>query len=574
MRINGHAHIFNLQTVLTEEALGIMVARLERLRLHPAVLEAVRRIFEDQLRKPEYLVEDELLRRFLTAIGRSPHFRSFVDTAASLPVEIRLLGTDAGTLATDLLRATLDQLSTRLDRQDGAATSVFDVFETLRLAMQPDIPSVAAKLLAHLGPDDALVALMMDIVGENETPRDRNNFLAQLRGTSDAVLRFPGRVLPFVAVNPTRPDHFALMRQAIEQMGFVGVKLYPSLGYEVGTPQIAAVLDFCVDADVPVLMHSTSTGFFKSQATNLYGHPRHWEALLAQRQNLRMCFAHFGGWGGFSGQDAGQQEWSDIILSLMERHPHVYADLSYHVTMMSGGPAEERYLASLRRLLADSAYRDRIIFGTDGWLVRLSVPESSYWRYFEMRLSVDELRHIADITPRRFLGLPDDAGTGARQNIRRYVSYLEANRSAVGAQPARWVSSLTGAVFTPARTDPHWSPNNRAHVSTYKFFRFDVKQIRPEHVGLNFEGSGKLRLRQLGYWTKEHESAELFDQRRQATAVAMESYLRTNGAGYEGDYNRQSAVERLFTLLDDGDRTLAEAAAAVDAIFLFPSELV
>jgi predicted TIM-barrel fold metal-dependent hydrolase len=574
MRINGHAHIFNLQTVLSEEALAIMVGRLERLRLHPAVLEAVRRILEDQLRRPEHLVEDELLRRFLGAVGRSSHFQGLLDTSAALPVEVRLLGTDAGSLAVDALKGALDQLSTRLAGRDGSRTTVFDMFETLRLAMQPDIPSVAGRLLVNLGPDDAIVALMMDIVRENEKPRDRQNFLAQLRGTADATLRYPGRVLPFVAVNPTRPDHLAIMRQAVEQMGFVGVKLYPSLGFEVGTPRIAAVLDYCLDADVPVLMHCTATGFFKSKATTDFSHPRHWAALLEKRPGLRVCFAHFGGWGGFSGQDPDQAGWSDVILQLMASHPQVYTDLSYHVDMMTGGEREERYLAGLRDLLADPAYSDRIIFGTDSWLVRLSLPDEVYWRYFETKLGPSLFARIAEAAPRRYLGLPDDQGGGARENIRRHVAWLEQHRTAVGAAPARWVASLSSAVFTPSRTDPHWSPNNRAHVSTYKFFRFDAKQIRPEHVGLGFEGSGKLRLRQLGYWTREHESDALFNQRRQNTAVAMESYLRTNGAGYEGDYDRQSAIDRLFLLLDDGDRTLAEAAAAVDAIFLFPSELI
>lgn len=573
MRINAHAHIFNLQTVLTEEAVGIMVGRLERLALPDFVVEAVRRILVDQLRRPEYMVEEELLRRFLGAISRSRSFQRLVADADTLPVEVRVLGGGIEGLAVDTLRASLDRLSTHIDRQDESGSGVFDVFETLRIAMQPDIVAVADRLLADMGPDDALVALMMDIVGKEETTRDRNNFLAQLNGTSEAAVQRPGRVLPFVAVNPTRANHFDVMRRAIEEMGFVGVKLYPSLGYEVGTSDMQAVLDYCAGSDTPVLVHCTRGGFFKSPDAAEYCDPAHWRPLLEERPDLRICFAHFGGWGGLSGIVAEQKEWSDEILALMEHFANVYADISYHVDMMAGGDAERQYLEALHDLLDHEVYGDRILFGTDAWLVRLHVSDQGFWRYFEDVLREDAFAKAAERSPRTFLGLPDEQGVGMRENVVRHVAFLEARSERVGAPPAAWVRSVSNAVFTPTRANPRWSPNNRAHVFTYKFFRHVVMQIPARFHGQGFDGAGKLRLRQLGYWTKEHEAPALFDQRRLDNAVKLESYCRTNGAGYEGDYDRDSSIEKLTELFGDGDRTLADAAAAVDAIFLFPNEI-
>ena len=108
---------------------------------------------------------------------------------------------------------------------------------------------------------------------------------------------------------------------------------------------------------------------------------------------------------------------------------------------------------------------------------------------------------------------------------------------------------------------------------TYQFLRFEVKQVPAQHHPLRFDGSGKLRLRQLGYWLKEHEDAAIFAQRVGENARNLDVFLRHNGAAYEGDYDTGPARERLAALFGEGDRQLADLAAAVDAIYLFPSEL-
>ncbi|HET7275179.1 MAG TPA: amidohydrolase family protein [Longimicrobiaceae bacterium] len=573
MHINGHAHIFNLQTVLTEEAIEILLSRLKRYGVHEIVLSGLQDFLWEQLLRPEYLTEDEILRRFLESIARTQAFQDLESTGATLPIEVKLLGTGVQDVAVDALKAALDQLSRMFDSGDGTQTSIFDIFQMLRTAMQPKIVDVADRLLANLGPDDLLVALMMDITSRPERARDRNNFLAQIKGTSDAVIGRPGRILPFVAVNSLRSDHYKLMEQAIESLGFVGVKLYPSLGYKVKTPAIRAVLKYCVDHDVPVLAHCTSGGFYKSKTTREYCNPVHWRDLLDEFPGLRVCFAHFGGWGGFSGHDAEQQAWAAVILELMREHPGVYTDLSYHVEMMRGGQVQDTYLDSLRTLLADDLLGSRIIFGTDAWLVQMQVTDEAYWKFFRLYLTEEEFRKISYDAPRAFLGLPDPAGKGMRENIARHVAFLEQHRAEGGAAPAGWVGTVSRAVFTPSRGRPDWSPKNRAHVLTYKYLRYESNDIPDVYHDLKFAGSAPLRLRQLMYFTKDHGDAGLFSQARRATALKLDAFLTHNGASYEGDYVRAAAIQTLDRLLDDGDRTLGELAASVDAIYLFQSEL-
>ena len=74
MFVNGHAHIFNLQSVLSRETISIMLERLRGRGVHECIVEAVERLLTGLLRQPEYLSEDELLVRFVRAIARSRHF--------------------------------------------------------------------------------------------------------------------------------------------------------------------------------------------------------------------------------------------------------------------------------------------------------------------------------------------------------------------------------------------------------------------------------------------------------------------------------------------------------------------
>ena len=573
MRINGHAHIFNLHTVLTTEAVEIMVGRLERNGYPDFIVNGVRKLLLAQLKRPEYLTEEGLLRRFMAAISDNEQFRAFLAAEeAQLPFDVKLLGSDTAPLAAESLRAALDHLSTHLDPRDGLGRGIFDLFETLRLAMHSDIVGVADALLGQLPDDTGLVALMMDIVASPEPPSDHHNFLAQMRGTSDAALMRPGRIFPFIAVNPNRPEHFAVMQQAIEQMGFVGVKLYPSLGYRVDTAAMDAVLQYCDDEDVPIVVHTTAGGFFKNPETAEFSNPRAWLSLLAARPKLRVSFAHCGGWGGLCNQDASQVPWWNDVLAMIKARENVYGDLSYHVEMRSDPAKETAYFGALKALLADPVTAERIIFGTDSWLVRMSIAEEPYWRYFMDHLDADELRKIMEVAPARFLGLPVN-GSAPRKNIQRHIAWLEARATLVGDAPTSWVTSLTDVQFTPVRVNPHWSLNNRAHVFLYKFLRYEVKQIPKDLVAIGFEGAGKVRLRQLGYFTKDHEPAAMFENRCRENAVNLDLFLRNNGAAYEGDYTRQSAVDGVRMVFADGDRTLAEAAASIDAIYLFSTEV-
>jgi hypothetical protein len=65
-------------------------------------------------------------------------------------------------------------------------------------------------------------------------------------------------------------------------------------------------------------------------------------------------------------------------------------DISYHTDQMLDEQHEKNYLAWLRKVLKDGKLKKRVIFGTDGWLLRLNLPDSLYINWFEDRLTNTE----------------------------------------------------------------------------------------------------------------------------------------------------------------------------------------
>jgi predicted TIM-barrel fold metal-dependent hydrolase len=569
MRINGHAHIFDLHTVLTSHALGIMVNRVRNLSVPDFVADALERFLARQLEHPEYLVEDELLQRFLDHIGRTDGFRRFVDTTADLPVEIRLLGDGVEAFGVSALRSTLDRISSWFDDGASSSTTVVDVFETLRLAMKADVTGVAAAILDDMTPGDGLIALMMDITSEETAAADLPKFTAQLRATSETAVAFPGRVFPFVAVNSRRPDHFDWMRRAIEELGFVGVKLYPSLGCPVDDPVMMDVYDYCLANEVPILLHCTMTGFYESEATRELGAPDPWEAILEARPELTVCFAHTGGLaqGVLTAGGPSGDQWPARIEALMRRFPRVYCDLAYHVDQMVSPESEGFYLDWLRGLLDDPDLGPRVMFGTDIWMVRLSLSDAHYWRWFESHLTSGEMSLIAETAPAGFLGLPTE-GREMRANIRRLVSFLE-ERPALGDEPAAWLAGASARNFVVQRRNPGWTPNNLAHRLTHGHMH--THMTRPQRK-LSFDEAGSLRLRQLTYWSQGSVPDDVFRKDCRAVALSLASLARGSAGAFEGRHDATSVVDALAAALEDGEMRLAQLGGAVDALLRFPSE--
>jgi predicted TIM-barrel fold metal-dependent hydrolase len=568
MRVNIHSHIFTLGTVLSTEAIRVITQRLRDRGVRDFIVDALEQLLVDLLDKPEHLDERELLARLFRKLSGIDDFGAFVGGLVSIPdVDLVLTGRNIENLPADALQSALDHVSSLILQEDGPGKSPMDIVQTLRVAMRSTITEVADTLLDQMDRDDAIVALMMDIHDPKDPPRDRDNFLRQVAGTAEAAVQRPGRVLPFFGVHPERVDHFELMDDAIQRRGFLGVKLYPSLGYEVDHPKLLAVYDYCLEHDVPVLLHCGHGGFYKKKDFIDYCDPSHWKPILVgDRADLRVCFAHFGGWqslGTPEGLDPGT--WGHTIHELMLERANVFTDLAYHTDQMKAPALEAHYFAKLADLLRDAHLQRRILFGTDSWLLRLDMSDTAYWTRFRNRMGDVDFDKIASLAPRSFLGFPEAPGAAMKANLRRYVDYMTSKRGSVGAEPAAWLAEAVGEAFKTDRDRAHWDWSRHAVKCTHQWFHAKMSGAQKAK---GYPLHRTLRLEQLEYFRPRDPNFALICQGEARDFLAFS--LKMQGAkGFRGKHDKNTAVADFNAMLMKGDKTLADVAAMLDARIAF-----
>lgn len=446
MRINCHVHVFNLRSVLTPHSVGIIRRRVER-EIEPAYLgKAASAVVAELLAKPGD--EEKLLRRFLEQLVGDDGLRDEIKKARFVPREVGKLlqGTAENLALAGLRRAVVGLLGLlrRSSRDDHRRTDLFDLVETLRIALQAKVSDVTDWLMREIGPDDACVPLMMDITAGDGS--DDALFEAQLEGTSQAALAYPGRILPFVFANPMRPGFVEKMKEALGK-GFVGVKLYPSLGYLLDTEAMQPVYAHCRAHGIPMLVHCSQGGFLGGPDGWKNADPAHWRPILVRHPGLKVCLAHFGGGAELAREELADDSWARTVLRLMEEFPGVYADVSFHSEPMNDPESETRYFNRMQGFLAaGSPHRDRILFGTDFWLVRSRLSEPSHWRFFERGFGEEGFRRIAEDNPRRFLGFP---GHGQNDALADYARFVAGRLDEVSSRPAPWLVELVRELVGP-----------------------------------------------------------------------------------------------------------------------------
>ncbi len=360
---------------------------------------------------------------------------------------------------------------------------------------------------------DLFVPLMIDY--EYWFANSLDNPLSQQIDTvfRDVVLEHLGRIHPFVPFDPARelayrkgmvnPDGqleryspLALVEEAIEDKGFIGVKLYNSLGYRpLGNADPDASLkrrhiavrnqklpylfdgeeydevlcdlyDYCVEHEVPITAHCVMDGIEAYPgASHDFGQAKFWDEVLRQDRyrSLRLNLAHFG-WNQSHGQGyTGSESWAKDVCRLIVTYDHVYADVSHHRVLTKGG--RNQFIQGYRQMNKDFSadmekIKSRILFGTD-WHVLMRMGGyrdflDDYQKVLEEAgLFVgSELGHFRGGNALEFLGLL--AGGGNRRRLLRLYQthgtsvpewYRLAGgpaRMAVGPQAPEKATSLAG----------------------------------------------------------------------------------------------------------------------------------
>jgi len=252
---------------------------------------------------------------------------------------------------------------------------------------------------------DVWVPLMMDTESGYEGSSPPVGFEEQKRIMMDVTARGRGRIWPFFAYDP-RSRTVDAVRNAIEQEGFVGVKLYPPLGFKpcgnedrAVEANLESLYEYCLagrGGPIPITAHcSWSDGVFSNRAVSgilnhkeYYrdmAHPAHWEKVLARYGGLKLNLAHFGGAGewerrALAGPPAApDRNWVDTILRLLKERENVYTDLSFHgiLTAKNGSGYREALLDKIQGV------EDKVLLGSDWYMSAIQGGLADYWRNFE-----------------------------------------------------------------------------------------------------------------------------------------------------------------------------------------------
>ncbi|WP_157578711.1 amidohydrolase family protein [Rudaea cellulosilytica] len=222
-----------------------------------------------------------------------------------------------------------------------------------------------------------------------------------------------GYMLPLISYNPwtdikDNGASFSLVVSAIEEYGFIGVKIYPPMGFfaygNSNTPvktkyarpdltqldaKLAQLFDWCTKNNVPVMAH-TNASLGRDTASDSFGGVRGWSALLAryagQPSSPLVNLGHFGG----DIAEMGSQ-WPTDFAKLMAKAPNnrLYGDLAYwsaaRECLLQGSPL----CTDLRNRLksAESAYpglRDRLMYGSD-WVM---LSQEQDWKIFPQEIAL------------------------------------------------------------------------------------------------------------------------------------------------------------------------------------------
>lgn len=273
---------------------------------------------------------------------------------------------------------------------------------------------------------DVCTPLLMDVETCFQRPDLRGNvpYPDQIDLISAEAARYPWRIFPFVMFDPRRPGGFEMVRLALEAKGYLGVKLYPALGYHPLVPrgakdkaaqELRRLYEYCGQRQIPLTVHCSTGGAYATpterRERDIWPHTEasNWMPLL-QEFGLCVNFAHFGGddWNENEASRVQSCSWKRTIQNLMRfcrstGRGRVYADLSFH-DMALRDSTRKAYFEELNRILAQPECAEAVLFGTDASMITHTWTEAEFIAPFRRHIKgEDARRRVFYSNPRTFL---------------------------------------------------------------------------------------------------------------------------------------------------------------------------
>lgn len=283
-----------------------------------------------------------------------------------------------------------------------------------KAALKENQKKVFKHLIDYYPSDSRFVVLPMDMDFCNRGTMPQN-----IKDQHDELLgimqneTIGHQLLPFAHFDPRREGAVDLLEHYIDQ-GFVGIKLYPPLGYDPNDEKLSPIWKLANDRSLPVMVHCSRGGVYEKDLSKekrwAWTAPENYEKILIEYPNMRLCLGHFGGdddWEKYLGSNGKNKSWVGDIIEMLRakngdeyKYPNLYTDISYSVFHF------ETNVPALKVLLTNEAILNRTLFGSDYFMAEQE-------KFSEKRLSMnlraslgeDVFWQIANINPRKYLGI-------------------------------------------------------------------------------------------------------------------------------------------------------------------------
>ena len=288
--------------------------------------------------------------------------------------------------------------------------------------LSKEVKSITCEMVETFQKDkiDLYVPLMIDFEYWFKNTPD-NPIKQQIENIhEEIVLSYKGMIHPFVPFDPARelafrkhmlnPDRkpelhgsLQLVKDAIENKGFIGVKLYNAMGYKpfnnatvedkrrerIGLHRkrgyhifkgeeydkvLSELYDYCIENEVPITTHCGMYGIESySNASFDFGQAVFWYEVLSQEKykNLHLNLAHFG-WCQ-EHRYHGRKGWVKDICEMLIEYKYLFTDVSHHRVL--SGRDRKKFKEDYRDMRCDFSdhwldIKKKILFGIDWHVIK------------------------------------------------------------------------------------------------------------------------------------------------------------------------------------------------------------
>lgn len=340
---------------------------------------------------------------------------------------------------------------------------------------------------------DYSVVLHIDLEGADPKAKDKNyQYEYVIDKIAQACALYPFRFFPFFGFDPRRPNVLRMLETNFRDRCYVGIKLYPALGFDPRPDKASYRLDdgdyfeheyheylergkiegdeilenlkrmyeFASEHKIPLMTHCSPNGSYrvtvdkKAKYENIwrYTNPSNFRDI-AKTYGLRICFGHMGGKLDEKENRIKAVEWNGTICSLIREandwagEGRLFADQSFDIINLINEKEQKEQLEvniqMTKNYLNDISLGRYVLFGSDWPLNIYKCMEKQYLDEYRKRLDESQqARYFSDNVARFLFG---ESGK-IPQN---YVDYVRERCKANNREfvVPEWIEEKNGEYF-------------------------------------------------------------------------------------------------------------------------------